>query len=383
MGRFSPARRGGDLPSIYVGEVLRLLLIVNVGILLMLSIGRPGFVSGIYWIKEETLLSNTVKSFLVVATISLSGVYGCKDDKVANNQDDPYPTEEWTVVQAPTFGLGALTNIVWSGSQFVATGGRNQLPNDSGVVVVSSDGLYWTEIHIEGSAVLTALGYDGSRFLTTDWWDGNLYTSMDGLTWAEVDSDLGGKVGTLAWIDTVWLAFPHPPRGGILTSTDGEAWVRRFSDLNGSLLDIAWSDSLIVVVGGAGRIVTSPDAVNWTVQASPTSQFLEGVVWDGSRFLAVGTSGINEGVIIQSNNGIDWQITKSGLVGYILGLATSDETYAMVGVAAMNVSLVAASYDGAVWTRQECDGEGILIDIVWNGTRFVAVGDRGLIVVSP
>lgn len=329
------------------------------------------------------MLSKMKMIVLVVAAISYLAISGCNDDKGANNQDDSYPIEEWTVVQAPDYWLGGLFNVVWSGSQFVAAGGRNMMPNDSGVVAVSPDGLSWTEIHIEGSAVLTALGYNGSQYLTSSWWEGIVYTSTDGLTWTQIDSDLGRNVQFITWIDTVWIASKSSSEGGILTSTDGVTWIERFDDVQLGMTDFASNDSLIVGVGWAGQIVTSPNAVDWTLQSSPNSQLLYGVVWDGSRFLAVGHGYDEGGVIVESNNGIDWRTIDSGSVGNIFGVAVSDRNYAIIGGRTDSVATVAASYDGRDWTPQVCEGGTRLRDIVWNGTRFVAVGDEGLIVASP
>jgi hypothetical protein len=324
--------------------------------------------------------TSSLRGALCGALVLLLCCAGCGDDKGTNDQDDSYPVQEWTVVQPNTYQIGGLYDIVWSGAQFVATGELNQYPADTGIMLVSQDGLTWTEVEIEGSPSMTDVAYNGSLYLAIA--QGVVYTSADGLAWVPFGGGSPGRVSVVEWLDTLWVASGYGPTVGLWTSPDGLSWTRRYRGFSEALTDFASNGTIIVGVGWGGQIMTSPNAVDWTPQSSPTHQILYGVVWDGTRFLAAGHNYNQGGVVISSTNGIDWQTLDSGSVGNIFGVGWSDRAYVVVGGVADSVATVAASYDGQHWTPQVCAGGTDLHDVAWNGTRFVAVGDGGLIVAS-
>jgi len=185
------------------------------------------------------------------------------------------------------------------------------------------------------------------------------------------DGLLAGKV---AWSGTQFVSVGGS--GTILTSPDGSNWTTRRSGTQEFFGGIVWSGTQFVVVGlqnpGNGVILTSPDGISWTPRNPGTTSPLFGVTWSGTQFVATGFS-----TTITSPDGITWTPRNPGVFGSINGIACSGTTCAAVG----NVGIL-TSPDGAVWTPQS-GASGILRDVTWSGTQFVAVGDSGSVLTSP
>ena len=184
----------------------------------------------------------------------------------------------------------------------------------------------------------------------------------------------GLLVGSVVWSGTQFVAVGG--FGTILTSPDGSTWTTRRSGTQEFFGRITWSGTQFVVVGlqspGNGVILTSPDAISWTPRNPGTTSPLFGVTWSGTQFVATGFS-----TIVTSPDGVTWTPRNPGVFGSINRVACSGTTCAAVG----NVGIL-TSPDGAVWTPQS-GASGILGDVTWSGTLFVAVGDGGSVLTSP
>ncbi len=116
----------------------------------------------------------------------------------------------WTKCPVPVQGL--LTEIIWDGARFVASG--------YGGVAVSPDGATWTSVG-PGIASGRALGSSGKRYL------------LCVLSYCDISED------TLQWYRTQWLP-----------------------DVNPNVMGLTWGDTKWVVVdsegGGAPMVLTSP-----------------------------------------------------------------------------------------------------------------------------
>jgi hypothetical protein len=143
------------------------------------------------------------------------------------------------------------------------------------------------------------------------------------------------------------------------------------------LFGIAWSGSRLVVVGLFGTVLTSPDGINYTAQASNAYNTLAAVTWTGSQFVAAGLGG----TILTSPDGVVWTLRKEGPSSEALqGVAASGSR---IVVTSASFGAVYTSPDGITWTENTTAAPQALLDIVWNGSQFVAVGYGGTIVTSP
>jgi hypothetical protein len=102
------------------------------------------------------------------------------------------------------------------------------------------------------------------------------------------------------------------------------------------LRGICYGNGMFVAVGDQGSVATSSDGQSWVNRTSGVSESLAAVAWSGSVFVAVG-----QGTIVVSTDGASW-------------IDVSD---------------------------QVPPGD-IVEDILWDGTRFVAVGGENLVLTS-
>ena len=233
-------------------------------------------------------------------------------------------------------------SIAWDGSQFVAVGrvvGQAiPLELDRALIATSPDGVTWTERTAPAAAKrLRDVVWSGDRFVAVG--DGIL-TSSDGVTWSAPRLPVGGEWTAVTWAESQFVAVGW--KSGLITSRDGIRWLERGAR-NASFHDVAWSGRQFVAVE-LTMIFTSPDGVTWSAPRLPTAYFQNAVTWGDSQFVAVGAGGIM------------------------------------------------TSRDGSSWTVRRAP-RGTYADVVWSGTRFVAVGEVrkgwfadytvGLIVTSP
>lgn len=143
------------------------------------------------------------------------------------------------------------------------------------------------------------------------------------------------------------------------------------------LFGVAWSGSQLAVVGLFGTVLTSPDGINYTAQASNAYNTLAAVTWTGTQFVAAGLGG----TILTSPDGVVWTLRKEGPSWEALqGVAASGTR---IVVTSASAGAVYTSPDGITWTENSSAAPQALLDIVWNRSKFVAVGYGGTIVTSP
>ena len=328
---------------------------------------------------------------------------------------------------------GVTTGPVWS---FTTAGGVQPQP-------VSVAGTIWRQVQSNNSAELLRIAWNGTRFVTVGL-DGTILHSRDGVAWTVAHSARSrGWLGGVAWGSTRFVAVGgrrsedassmYGTIGTIRHSRDGSTWTevqqhRDVAQWNG----VAWNGTLFVAVGSAGSTAHSRDGTSWAVAHSGTSSHLIGVTWTGAQFVAVENGGLS---VLHSPDGVTWDrapgapvlwdaasngsrfiaVGNRGGVGAILhssdGIAWTDVSGAfgntrplLRGVAWNGTRFVAVGYrwsaesrstygtilhspDGITWTEVLLADSGIHADsirgVAWNGTRFVAVGSGGTILVSP
>jgi photosystem II stability/assembly factor-like uncharacterized protein len=312
---------------------------------------------------------------------------------------------QWT--SRPSGVTTSLFRIYWTGNIFVATG-------EYGTIITSPDGVTWTQqvcattYDLQGvyksQTGTFVVGYGGiilssndgtvwvkkssdianQNFLGVVWTgkeliaiDGNgvVETSKDGTTWSVRDSGAPPALKKILWTGNQLVAIGSS--GTIAVSTDGSGWTMKNSNTSTALYGITSNDTCFVAVGEGGTVVTSSDGENWTLRNSTVTNTLTGVTWTGKEFIAVGSGS----TMIASEDGVSWSpraiqtLTNDALSGIV----SNGTTIVVIGSA----SGVYTSTDGIKWTRQYWDfWGGALNDIVWTGSRFVAVGMAGTILAS-
>ena len=266
------------------------------------------------------------------------------------------------------------SGVTWGRDRFVAVG-------DAGTILYSSDGDNWTTSNYTAEwlqktprpqrANLTSVAWGGDRFVAVGR-AGTILYSSDGDNWTPVTLDEAHYLSSVAWSGDRFVAVGI--HGTILHSRDGDRWTEAsdsesgyFSTLSGEagagFFSVTWGRDRFVAVGyqhvtgptGVLLIAYSSDGDRWTEASYSHADFqrhhsLNSVTWTGDRFVAVGI----HGTILYSSDGNCWNEAS------------------------------------ASWTEEAID-RGIsgdytdpwLYGVAWNGTRFVAVGVNGTIVVSP
>ena len=359
-----------------------------------------------------------------------------------------------------------LLDVVWGNGLFVAVGRRYgwEGVDSLGVVLTSEDGVDWVERYRKDGHTLEAVVWTGLRFVAVGI-GGTVLLSSDGLSWSEWETD-GWAMRDLAWNGSMLVAIGSDNvlfgRHAYFTSDNGEEWqVRNFECEYCSPESIAAIDGRFVVVGpwrkalvsddgvtwneapydasqsfgkivsggdrllatGYGMVGTSLDGFAWSIEDQPTESRVYGLAWFGDGYLAVG----EDGFMMTSPEGSDWtQLSEKSFdhsgTWEIDELAMGGSTIVGVGAGiirnrrggewvwrqspgdvgprsviwtgsafwAAGENGVIRSLDGVFWSMALVDHELRLYDIVWNGSVFVVVGwnpsigdGRKLILTSP
>ena len=290
--------------------------------------------------------------------------------------NESQPAREWAGQDA---GPGMLMGIAWSGSGFVAVG------HDT--LLWSRDALSWKRSETPGRRNLEAVAWGAGLFVAVGGGAESagpaILTSPDGETWTERRAPGRRALSGVAWSGDAFVAVGPDT---ILSSPDGIEWKEEDPSTDGEFRSVAWSGRSFVVVGRAAGterrplVVTSPDGRSWTPRDATGAGLPDDVAWTGDRFIAVG-----RGVYLTSPDGEEWAEQKPPAEDEIAAIAGDSLHLVAVGRAAKEKGgvhsegpasrpVLLTSQDGTAWKRETLPGDGALAAIVWNGDRFVAVG---------
>jgi hypothetical protein len=233
------------------------------------------------------------------------------------------PTDHWGL--ANSGAATRLEQVIWSGNEFVAAGGT--------MVASSTDGLHWTAANPDG-----------------------LTRNLRGIA----------SNGTLCVV--------VGDRGTIMTSSDLKSWTKQTSGETKRFTSVFWLGNKFVVMGDSGVNVSSPDGETWTSGAPYNTVLLTHGTWNGSKLVLGGGNNLFE-----SDDGSAITTLKAR-TGPMTDVTWGNNFFVAVG---NNKSGVLTSPDGVTWTKQDPGVTSILQGVCWTGTRFVAVGDQGVVLTSP
>lgn len=329
-----------------------------------------------YRIYRDSVLLKTVVATATSDSGLATGVSYCYEISAidaANNESNrstsqcAMPDNVWTT-RLPGVDI-TVESIIHDGTRYVAVGD----PTSTNYVLTSLDGLNWTAQQTNQLVLgLKDIVWTGTQYIATS--DrGTFYTSPDAITWT-IQNLLAGliDINALAWSGSVAVAVGEG--GNIWSTSDGINWTQQIGVTTEYLSDVEWLNNQFIAVGANGTVLFSTDGTNWTTESTGTANFLATVSWNGSTYVALGTSGS-----FTSSDGVTWApVTVSGLFEDVVW-ASGLNLFVVVDANGR----ILTSPDGMSWTESLDLNQFFSLDtIFWDGTQLIVGGDIGEIATS-
>lgn len=256
-----------------------------------------------------------------------------------------------------------ILGLTYGNNMFVAVG-------NNGAIYTSSDGITWTARTSGAISQLVGVTWTGKLFVVTGCMHKNgmpyglILTSPDGITWTERDSKADFYLEHSASNGEIIVAVGD---SSITTSTDGINWTERSFIYCGGLKDITWDGKKFIAVSATGSIITSANGIEWSNPRQITDDWLVRIVWNGSIMVTVGLNG----TILTSPDSDKWTQRQSGeLANLLYSLIWDGSRFTAVGQG------ILTSPDGIIWTKQDNAGikDLLLDDVSSDGNQLIAMG---------
>ena len=266
----------------------------------------------------------------------------------------------WSCGKLNTFTSSAFTGIAWCNPYWVAVG--------AGGVYYSSDLANWGKA---STTALVSIAGNGSIYVGST--GASVVSSTDLITWT---TRISITVQDVIWSDTEFLfAGNTGTYGGIFSSTDGINWVTLNDGFNKSTMITDGTEINIygpIASATFGTVKRSTDGVTWSNLKNNglgyDLQGLRGGYKFGSNYL-----GVNYTTIGTSTDGLTWT-TGTSLANQLYSCASNGSSHVAVGT-----GIVARSTDTITWTTKTTVTSlptVVLNDIIYDGTRYIVVGDN-------
>lgn len=264
-------------------------------------------------------------------------------------------SSDLTTWSTSTTGLTApvpsISRVIWAGNQFVAVGtptNNSSSITTSQAVMTSPDGITWTRRAVPGTARL-----DGTyhKYLVDIAYGNSTYVAVGGMNNSNPSGLTNGAT--------------------VATSTDGATWTARQEG--------TYTTNYSYWLGNDG-IYIHPNNLLGVVFAPATGPF-------SSAFIAVGLYGL---IVTSSDNGATWT-NKSDTTAIwerqysrpiLRGVAVGAGIVVAVGYTGLGPAIITSIDNGLTWIRRIVAFGGQLTHVLFDGAKFVALGNYGLIVTS-
>lgn len=213
--------------------------------------------------------------------------------------------------------------------------------------------------------------------------NGKIIRSDDGgVSWAaQPASTVENLQGIAAW--DVNRAVAVGGDGVALRSDDaGKTWsevsVPRSAVANKLLSVRAYENGVAWAVGELGAVLRTTDyGRSWTRSLPEKDQAWNDIAFAGSHGVLVGEFGQ---LLVTDDGGATWQAMKSGVPSSLMSVHLRDAAH---GVAVGLSGAILVTRDGGrQWVVVERQTREHLNNVIWDGSRWVAVGDKGVIVIG-
>jgi hypothetical protein len=296
-----------------------------------------------------------------------------------------------------------LTDVVWTGAQFVGVGNFQ-------ITARSANGTTWTYGGSSRSDVPAALVWTGSQVIEVGS-GGKAYSSVDGITWTAIATGTTRSLIDVVWTGTQAVALDST--GSLVYFTSGTSLPTGVSGRN-----LIFSGGTLMAACDSGKIAWL-EGTGWNVVDTGAGTTLGCIAEEGSGLVAVGGSGTILRKASNSSPGTWTLASRSARSGSTSVKMASVIDGALVSVA--SDGKIKSSPDGKVWNPWyapttsslnalvKVDGDlltfgnigkilrihptaavvpetsgtsAALRAVAYSGTRLVTVGDSGLILLS-
>lgn len=271
-------------------------------------------------------------------------------------------------------------DIVYTGKRFVlVSSASNSYTRYEDLVATSEDGLTWTvrPNQLEPGASMIAWGNGVLIAITYE----SVYKSADGIAWKKMPIPTKSKLNELLYADGKFIIAAE---NALLSSTDGTKWTATSTPKQDWRDLVHVKDRFFVSTlkeRGKRDFMTSGDGKTWSaLNVDETGLDIAEIRYEDDRYVAQTREGHYE-----SKDGVHWKQTKKieRMPDALNGSAAGNDVLVWVGGGASHWGFVRMDSKGEItFYREEADGERALLDVIWTGKQFVAVGVRGLVMTS-
>ena len=300
--------------------------------------------------------------------------------------------------------------------------GRTVAVGEGGSIVMSTNGLDWTEVNIGRRYYLGGVAFNNGVFVVLTWESGGahlLFTSTNGVDWIPRASPVpfitaiasgNGEFLLLGWGQsgqtvlarstdaTEWSRQTMPwPAGfataiaygngnyvvahesGCFASADGVTWQSAIAPTTPHRLRFA--NGLFRIGGYAGSVWDSPDGLHWASRSTtllPTVESaydINGLAYGNGIHVAVS----DNGRIIRSTDGVAWSQVNYSTTKRLTDAIFTGTQFVISG----NDGFLLTSPNGVTWTDRRMGRTKDLFAIIYTNGQFVAAGHDGTILTSP
>ncbi len=304
------------------------------------------------------------------------------------------PVSPWT--------RGRLMDVAYGGGRFVAL-------SEFGGVLTSADGMRWTvrplaaagrmEGLVYGNGLFVAVGGKGPAIPPGVYRGPLIALSEDGSSWRVVTRQTRAQLLSVAHGAGRYVAVGYEPTrplsGRVLVSTDGRRW-REGDTGSHFLLEVVFTGGQFVSKTSSGRILVSRDGLTWKPAPSAVAKRFRSSASTGGtrpcspevRRAAVRGRGIlvaaAEEYVCVSRDGRRWVPRRLPGDTRMAGVTFGDGLFVGVGLSGGQAAIL-TSRDGSSWSAADPGVPvfgGGLSSVTYGAGRFVAVGDRGTVLVA-
>jgi hypothetical protein len=287
-----------------------------------------------------------------------------------------------TFVASTLPNTGYWTDVIWTGTKFVAVGHNN---NDTAYGASSTDGSTWTAVTIpsDGGYEFVSIAYNGTNryvaFLTND---RDTATSTDGVSWTTQTNALPQS---RTWKDSTFGGgkFVVVGSGGTnpaMYSADGTTWTQ------GTIANTTWTSvtygqpgatAYYVAVSTTQAAAYSTDGIAWTSgNTLPSSDVWSSVTYGNGTFVAVaGDSATATTKAAYSTNGTTWSAaTLPGVAAKWVSVSYGGGTFMAFEYGGTRTAI---STDGITWTEGPSKANTNTNTSAYGTGRFVSLATEG------